>query len=309
MISVQKLNKSYAQQQVLHTLNFAIAKGECYGLLGPNGAGKSTTVGILCGMTNPDSGEVTLGTYSLPKQAPDAKKIIGLVPQEIALYQELSPEDNLLFWGGLYQLSKREIQEQSDYWLKRFGLYEKRTQKIKTFSGGMKRRVNIASALMHRPSILFMDEPTVGVDPQSRNLIYEVIQELKNSGMTILYTTHYMEEAERFCDRIGIIDKGHLIAEGTLNELRQAHGLQQQIILKGHGITTLHVEQLKKQWPDCSQQGEDTLSIATNDPNGDLSRLVISCHQAGIEIQHLEIVPVNLEMIFLHLTGKQLRDE
>ncbi|HNB82152.1 MAG TPA: ABC transporter ATP-binding protein, partial [Chitinophagaceae bacterium] len=221
MISVQKLNKSYAQQQVLHTLNFAIAKGECYGLLGPNGAGKSTTVGILCGMTNPDSGEVTLGTYSLPKQAPDAKKIIGLVPQEIALYQELSPEDNLLFWGGLYQLSKREIQEQSDYWLKRFGLYEKRTQKIKTFSGGMKRRVNIASALMHRPSILFMDEPTVGVDPQSRNLIYEVIQELKNSGMTILYTTHYMEEAERFCDRIGIIDKGHLIAEGTLNELRQ----------------------------------------------------------------------------------------
>ena len=222
MISVSNLSKKYDSQQALNGINFEIKEGEFFGLLGPNGAGKTTTISIMSTILEPSGGVVKIDGLDVASKSAECKRRIGVVPQEIALYNELSAYQNLLFWGSLYDVPKPELKKRIEEILKLFGLWDRKDDKVKTYSGGMKRRINIASALLHQPKVLFMDEPTVGIDPQSRNLIYEVIEKLHKDGMTIVYTTHYMEEAERFCDRIAIIDNGQIIAQGSLNELKKA---------------------------------------------------------------------------------------
>ncbi|MBI3511822.1 MAG: ABC transporter ATP-binding protein [Bacteroidetes bacterium] len=308
MIEVKDLKKSYGTQVALNGISFSIADGEFYGLLGPNGAGKTTTISIISTILDPDSGTIMINGMPLDKNKTACKKIIGVVPQEIALYDKLTALQNLEFWGSLYDVEKNLLNKRIDETLELLGLSDRKNDKVKDYSGGMKRRINIASALLHEPKILFMDEPTVGIDPQSRNLIFEVVEKLHKRGMTIVYTTHYMEEAERFCDRIGIIDKGEIIVQGTLKELRDFSKMKESILVRytnaGNGTEQKIKDHLK---------GEYTLSdgeiiFASNDLRSDLPRAINQCAEAGLELSHIDIQKVNLETIFLKLTGKQLRD-
>lgn len=308
MIKATGLKKTYSGHPALKGISFEIKKGEFYGLLGPNGAGKTTTIGILSTIIVPDEGEVEINGFNLKKQPERCKKSMGVVPQEIALYGQMTAYDNLMFWGSLYNVKKYVLKEKIDSVLKLFGLYDRRNDSINNYSGGMKRRINIASALLHSPEILFMDEPTVGIDPQSRNLIFEVIEKLHREGLTIVYTTHYMEEAERFCDRIGIIDNGLIIAQGTLNELKRSHTVKESIVINAGGISEEQLVKLRSSHDIPITVVDKTLVFQSDNIKNDLSKVIIKASEAGIDIQHIDIQKVNLESIFLGLTGKQLRD-
>jgi ABC-2 type transport system ATP-binding protein len=218
-IKVQNLVKQYGNFEAVKGISFSIKKGEIFGLLGPNGAGKSTVINMMCGYLQPTEGDITICGLSVKKQAPAIKYLIGIVPQELALYTDQTALENLHFFGEIYGLSARESKTRANEVLNFVGLYERRKDRAKIFSGGMQRRLNIAIALMHNPPFLLMDEPTVGVDPQSREHIFATIEELRTQGTTILYTTHYMEEAERLCQEIAIMDEGSIIASGTLSNL------------------------------------------------------------------------------------------
>jgi len=307
MISVSNLSKTYDAVQALKGISFDISQGEFFGLLGPNGAGKTTTISIMSTILEPDGGSVSIAGFDLKKNSTECKKTIGVVPQEIALYNELSAYDNLVFWGSLYDVPKVELIQRIDETLKLFGLYERRNDKVKTYSGGMKRRINIASALLHKPKILFMDEPTVGIDPQSRNLIFEVVEKLHQEGMTLVYTTHYMEEAERFCDRIGIIDNGEIIAQGTLDELKSLSKMKETIAVSFVNLSGDLFEKISSEWEGV-KRAEDTIHFSSADVKSDLSVIILKCNKVGLAISHIDIQKVNLETIFLSLTGKQLRD-
>lgn len=308
MIDVSNLKKSFGTIEALKGISFNIPQGECYGLLGPNGAGKTTTISILSTIIKPDEGEVNIAGYDLKKNPLDCKKNIGVVTQEIALYNELSANDNLLFWGGMYKVPLQELQNRLDETLDLLGLTDRKNDKVKTYSGGMKRRVNIASALLHRPKILFMDEPTAGIDPQSRNLIFEVVEKLHKEGMTIVYTTHYMEEAERLCNRIGIIDNGEIIAQGTLDELRTSGSMKESVVISYTNLTDESYNTIEKEWKDI-QRFEDKIHFYSINIQGDLSKIILMCNKFGLDMQHIDIQKINLETIFLSLTGKKLRDK
>lgn len=307
MISVSNLKKQYDSVPALKGISFNIKQGEFFGLLGPNGAGKTTTISIMSTILKPNEGSVTIAGFDLLKNPTECKKNIGVVPQEIALYNELSAYDNLMFWGSLYDVPKDELKLRIDETLKLFGLEDRKNDKIKTYSGGMKRRVNIASALLHKPKILFMDEPTVGIDPQSRNLIFEVVEKLHQEGMTIVYTTHYMEEAERFCDRIGIIDNGNIIAQGTLDELKSLSKMKETIVVSFLNLSDSLFTNISSKWENMIQV-EDSIHFYSSDIKKDLSVIILLCNEAGLSVTHIDIQKVNLETIFLNLTGKQLRD-
>jgi ABC-2 type transport system ATP-binding protein len=308
MINVSNLRKTFDTIEALKGISFNIPKGECYGLLGPNGAGKTTTISILSTLIEPNEGKVSIAEYDLKKNPLECKKNIGVVPQEIGLYNELSAYDNLLFWGGLYKVPKSELTKRIDESLKLLGLSDRKNDKVKTYSGGMKRRINIATALLHRPKILLMDEPTVGIDPQSRNLIFEVLEKLHKEGMTIVYTTHYMEEAERLCDRIGIIDNGEIIAQGTLDELRTSGSMKETVVISFTNLTDERYTTITKDWKDL-QRFDDTIHFYSMNIQGDLSKIILKCIEVGLDILHIDIKKINLETIFLSLTGKQLRDK
>jgi len=307
MIELKCLKKTYNQQEALKGISIAIDKGEFYGLLGPNGAGNTTTISIMSSILQPDSGEVMINGHNIYAHQNQTKQIIGVVPQEIALYNELSAYENLVFWGGMNLVPKKHLKQRITDVLNLLQLYDRRNDKVNNYSGGMKRRINIAAALLHQPSILFMDEPTVGIDPQSRNLIFEVIENLHQSGMTIVYTTHYMEEAERLCDRIGIIDNGKIIAEGTLAELKTNSKIKEAILITFHNLTENAIHELSSFWKDLSQL-EGQIFFYTTDLKSDLSKVILKCQQIGLDISNIEIQKANLESIFLSLTGKQLRD-
>jgi ABC-2 type transport system ATP-binding protein len=229
MLEVKDLHKAYGKLNAVAGISFRIAKGQTIGLLGPNGAGKTTAISIICGLTRPDSGSVLLDGKQVTHDADMLKLKVGLVPQDLALFDELSAWANLELFAGLYSLPPSTLNERGAAALTLVGLSDRRNAKVKTFSGGMKRRLNIAAALLHDPDLLLLDEPTVGVDPQSRNAIFENLEALKKQGKTLLYTTHYMEEAERLCDRIVIMDHGRVIADDTPNGLRRRFAQQQQI--------------------------------------------------------------------------------
>ena len=307
MISVSNLRKSYNSIEALKGISFNIKPGEFFGLLGPNGAGKTTTISIMSTILEPNEGSITIAGLDLKENPTECKKNIGVVPQEIALYDELSAYDNLLFWGSLYDVSKNILKSRINETLKLFGLFERKDDKVKTYSGGMKRRINIASALLHNPKILFMDEPTVGIDPQSRNLIFEVLEKLHTEGRTIVYTTHYMEEAERFCDKIGIIDNGEIIAQGTLDELKSLSNMKETILVTFTNLSESFFKEISLEWKELKLE-ESSIHFFSAEVEKDLSKIILKCNQVGLKISHIDVQKVNLETIFLSLTGKQLRD-
>jgi ABC-2 type transport system ATP-binding protein len=231
-VTVEKLHKNFNDHVAVKDISFSIYQGEIFGLLGPNGAGKTTTIRILSTVLKADRGEVTIGGYSVSHNADDVHRLIGVCPQELALYEDLSALDNLLFFGRMVGLSSSRARAQAMENLELMGLTERAKGKVKKFSGGMKRRINLAIALMGEPRLIFLDEPTVGIDPQSRNNIYETIESLRDRGMTVLYTTHYMEEAERLCDRVAIMDGGEIIAMDTPFNLKSQIGPPEQVTLE-----------------------------------------------------------------------------
>lgn len=307
MITVLDLHKRYGEHVALRGVGFSVPKGECYGLLGPNGAGKSTTISILSTILQPDGGQVRVAGHDLATEPLACKQAIGVVPQEIALYNDLSAWANLLFWGRLYGVPAAALRERAGELLRLFGLADRGHDLVGTYSGGMKRRINIAAALLHRPQVLLMDEPTVGIDPQSRNLIFEVVEQLHGEGLTIIYTTHYMEEAERLCDRIGIIDRGRIIAEGDLAGLKAASQLRETVAVAYAGDQEQVRQQAAAFWPEVHQDGEYTHFLTTGG-QGDLARIIQQSGERGMDIRSVEVRGVDLETIFLSLTGKQLRD-
>jgi len=240
-IEVQHLVKTFGKHEAVKDLSFTIGKGEIFGLLGPNGAGKSTTINMLCGYLVPTSGDTLIAGHSIAREPRRVKRMIGVVPQEIALYNDLNSLENLEFFGEIYGLPSKARKERAQALLHFVGLYDRRQEPVKKFSGGMQRRINLAIALMHRPAFLMMDEPTVGVDPQSREHIFEAIERLRDQGTTILYTTHYMEEAERLCNRIAIMDEGQIIALGTLEQLLAMRD-QYREVQRPHGLQELFIQ-------------------------------------------------------------------
>ncbi len=240
-VQVANLVKTFGKNEAVKGVSFTIGKGEIFGLLGPNGAGKSTTINMMCGYLEPTSGDAVIDGISVTKEPIQVKRIIGVVPQEIALYKDLNSMENLEFFGEIYGLPAKERKERSEELLHFVGLYEHRNEPIKAFSGGMQRRINMVIALIHRPNFLLMDEPTVGVDPQSRENIFNTIEQLRDQGTTILYTTHYMEEAERLCSHIAIMDEGRIIALGTLEELLAMRD-QTREVQRPHGLQELFIQ-------------------------------------------------------------------
>jgi linearmycin/streptolysin S transport system ATP-binding protein len=240
-IEVQQLVKSFGKHEAVKDISFTIGKSEIFGLLGPNGAGKSTTINMMCGYLEPTSGDTLIDGQSITREPRKVKRMIGVVPQEIALYNDLNSLENLEFFGEIYGLSSQERKERAQALLHFVGLYDRRKEPVKKFSGGMQRRINMAIALMHQPAFLMMDEPTVGVDPQSREHIFDTIEQLRDQGTTILYTTHYMEEAERLCNRIAIMDEGQIVAVGTLEQLLAMRD-QNREVQRPHGLQELFIQ-------------------------------------------------------------------
>jgi ABC-2 type transport system ATP-binding protein len=306
MIEVKNITKSYGKTQAVRGISFSIKDGECYGLLGPNGAGKSTTINMLSMLFPPDSGDIAIGGIPIGKTNTEIKNMLGIVPQEIALYEKFSAWENILFWGSIYGVTGKALHDKAESLLKWVGLYDRRKDAITEYSGGMKRRINIACALLHSPKVLLLDEPTVGVDPQSRNLIFELIQQLNKDGMTIIYTTHYMEEAEKLCNRIGIIDTGLIIAQGTLDELKTQSQVNDMIIVDC--TNTPDEKLLAEKLKTTVVVNENRVSVLSNDSKKDLTHIVTVCTDAGYEINRIDIQKGNLEGVFLKMTGKQLRD-
>jgi ABC-2 type transport system ATP-binding protein len=311
IVEANQLVKQYpgSPEPAVRGVSFAIQQGEIFGFLGPNGAGKTTTISMLSCLLKPTGGSATVAGFDLIRQSSEVKRRIGLVPQDLALYPTLSARDNLSFFGRIYGLKGSNLRQRVDEALKMVSLFDRAGDAVETFSGGMKRRVNIAAGLLHRPEVLFLDEPTVGVDPQSRNFIFENVESLNQDGLTVLYTTHYMEEAQRLCDRVAIIDQGQIIALDTPNALIES---------LGGGIIHLGVppempESLIAQVERLpSVQGvahaDNKLEITAQNAQHTLIGVIKVFNEADISITSLEILEPNLETVFLHLTGKRLRN-
>jgi ABC-2 type transport system ATP-binding protein len=314
IIQVKKLCKQYDPPQgvmAVKDVSFDIESGEILSLLGPNGAGKTTTISIMSGLLGPTSGEVLIAGHSIHADPIDAKRLIGVVPDEIALYSTITARENLAFWGKMYGLRGQKLQQRINAVLEIAGLTDRANEKVETFSGGMKRRLNIAVSLIHEPKIIFMDEPTVGIDPQSRRRILDTVIELNRQGLTVLYTTHYLEEAQELSNRVGIIDHGQLIAIGTQEELRKLVNNFDTIRLEvssqmSNEETAGALSQLPGVHRAYSENGH--IVLQTPDASLLLSSLVAQANRGGTSIKKLEIQESNLEAVFLHLTGRALRD-
>ena len=308
-IEVRNLKKSFGDLQAVADASFKAVSGEVLSLLGPNGAGKSTTISMLSGLLAPTEGDASIMGYSVTKEPEAAKKSLGVVPQDIALYHDLSARENLVLWGKMYGLRGTALKSRVDEVLEVIGLADRQKDHVGKFSGGMKRRVNIGVALLHKPDVIIMDEPTVGIDPQSRRHILDNVKELNKQGMTVLYTTHYMEEAAELSDHIAIMDMGKIIAYGTHNELIKMIGEQTRIDL------TLNTdgERVLSAWEATEGVSQiDSLdgkiTVLVDDSNRVLPHLFEEASKAGVRITSVDIQEPNLETVFLHLTGRALRD-
>lgn len=311
ILELKNITKRYDDKLVVDNINFSIGKGETFGLLGPNGAGKSTIISMICGLVKPDQGDVIIDGYSIIKSPTLAKKSIGVVPQDIALYESLSAIDNLKFWGTLYGLSGSLLKSRIDEALEITGLKDRSKDKIKNYSGGMKRRINIAAAFMHHPKLLIMDEPTVGIDPQSRNHILEFTKNLNEKyGTTVIYTSHYMEEVESLCNRLMILDEGKIIAGGTQDEIKRMISNEENIEINLTNYSNeiqLKLRALKNVSGINFKDGLLTVIINSSNKNGIQEIIDILIHN-NVKIQNLNVKVPNLETVFLKLTGKNLRD-
>ncbi len=308
-IEVRGLTKAFREVVAVAGISFEVKRGEVFSLLGPNGAGKSTAISIISGLLAPDSGDALVMGHSIIKESMAARRNLGVVPQEIALYNDMSARENLVFWGRMYGLSGSELGKRVDEMLAAVGLVERQKGRVGTYSGGMKRRVNIAAALLHRPQVVIMDEPTVGIDPQSRRHILDHVKELNRQGMSVLYTTHYMEEAEELSNRIAIMDKGKVIASGTRDELVRMVGEQARIDLAVSG----EPDKAAKAWQTVAGVSRTTVAegrveVLAADSDAVVPKLFESAAQAGFHISSVDIKEPNLETVFLSLTGRALRD-
>lgn len=281
MLRLKNLHKSFGDVVAVDGLTVEIGRGEVFGLLGPNGAGKTTTISLITGLLTPDEGTIEIDGAG-PISNPRARMALGVAPQALALYDDLSARENLEFFGQLYGLASGELRARTDAVLDAVGLAARQKDRAETFSGGMKRRLNLAVALLHDPPVLLLDEPTAGVDPQSRNNILDMVRAFKQAGKTVVYTTHYMEEAQKLCDRVGIIDKGRMLAIGSVDQLIHAHGGENAITVERAGV-------------------EDR--VLSRDPARDVARLL-----AAGDVDTLRIDRPDLEGVFLTLTGRSLRD-
>ena len=309
VLECRDLKKSYGDNAAVKGVGFYIAQGETYGLLGPNGAGKTTTISMVTGLLERDSGEVSVDGQPLTTTSVDAKRSIGLVPQDLAIYPDLTARENLTFFGKLYEMAGSDLKNRAAEVLEIIGLTDRADDRTDEFSGGMKRRLNIGLGLLHKPRLLLLDEPTVGVDPQSRNAILESVELLSGEGMAVLYTTHYMEEAERLCDRVGIIDLGEIKAEGTRRELVQLVGQHDRIRLQATGPCEAGVEALASM-AAVQEAGVRDGGIEMLVDNADhwLAEILAKVGGAGVTVTSVDVDEPNLESVFLHLTGRALRD-
>jgi ABC-2 type transport system ATP-binding protein len=312
ILNAQDLHKEFDKVKAVQGISFAVEKGEIFSLLGPNGAGKTTTISMLSCLLKPSQGDAIIDGHSVRKDPQRVKESIGVVPQEIALYPDLTARENLVFWGKMYGLSGAKLKERVDAVLKVADLTDRAKEKVETYSGGMKRRINIAVGLLHQPKLLFMDEPTVGIDPQSRRRILDTVLELNKQGLTVLYTTHYMEEAAELSNRIGIIDHGKLIAIGTQSELTKlVNEFDTVRIGVGSEISdpaglTAAIEKIAGVQQAALTEGN--LIVQTKNADAVLGDIVNQLSKAGIRVQSLRVDEPNLEAVFLHLTGRALRD-
>lgn len=309
VLVVEDLARSFSDLVAVDGVGFAISEGETYGLLGPNGAGKTTSISMIAGLLRPDRGRIEVLGRRMGAGALEAKSIVGLVPQELAIYPDLTAEENLRFFGRLYGMSGADLTKRIDEVLQTVGLDARRGDKTSEYSGGMKRRLNIAIGLLHRPQLLILDEPTVGVDPQSRNSILEAVEALADEGMSVLYTTHYMEEAERLCDRVGIIDEGRIVAEGTRRELVAQIGQMDRIELRGRDRIDVAAEAVRTvEGVREAAVSDSSLSVLVPEASSVLPALLAAAGSAGMTVTGVEVQEPDLEAVFLHLTGKALRD-
>ncbi|MEQ9823291.1 MAG: ABC transporter ATP-binding protein [Puniceicoccaceae bacterium] len=308
LLSIQQLCKRYGELRAVDDVSFEVRAGEIYGLLGPNGAGKTTTISLSCGLLKPDVGSVSVEGVSFWSDPHRARSRMGVVPQDLALYEELSGRENLEFWGRIAGLSMGDSRSRATELLEALSLADKARQAVKKYSGGMKRRINLGCALMHRPRLILLDEPTVGIDPQARANILEFIKKLVAEGVGILYTTHYLEEAESLCDRIGIIDHGRILAEGTLDELRTQTGFEQLFVIEGN-FEGLDPEQ----WSgfletfNLVQQSKRQMVVSTRtqmDPAAGLKQLLT----LPVQLENVTLKRPSLNDTFLKLTGRDLRE-
>jgi len=311
ILTTKDLRKSYGNLVAVKGISFSVLRGEIFSLLGPNGAGKTTTISMLSCLLEPTGGDAEIGGHSIKKDPMAVKRLIGIVPQELALYPPLTARQNLIFWGRMHGMGGKSLQERIEESLEQVGLQDRANDRVEKFSGGMKRRLNIAIGLIHKPELIFMDEPTVGIDPQSRRRILDMVKDLKAQGMTVLYTTHYMEEAAELSDRVGIIDQGELIALGSLRELTRFVGDQQTLRLD------FDEQPVQEEQVHLFQDVDGVTSVTTTDgqivltvaeAEAVLPEVMTTVHQIGLRIRSVNIEEPNLESVFLHLTGKVLRD-
>lgn len=310
MLQVTNLHKRFGEKEVVRGVSLAITAGESFGLLGPNGAGKSTTIAMISGLLAPTAGDIHIGGINIRQQPAAAKRLMGIVPQDIALYPTLSARENLAFFGALYRLSGKDLSRRIDEALEAVGLTDRQKDRIETFSGGMKRRINIAASLLHQPRLLIMDEPTVGIDPQSRNNILETVRRLNTEqGLTIVYTSHYMEEVESLCQRVAIMDHGQIIAAGTLDDVRNLAGRDTRIRLKlAEPVDDLVAEIAAVPGVRTAQPDGNAIVAQVGEPAEELPALLAAVSGRGRRLRGVEIEEPNLESVFLHLTGRALRD-
>lgn len=309
IIEVKDLVKKYKDKTAVNGVSFQIKEGEIFGILGPNGAGKSTTINTILGLLKVTSGKVTILGEDTAKNFKKVKSQIGYVPQDFALFMQLSALDNVTYWAKIYGYRGEELKTRVKEALEFTGLWERRKDTAETFSGGMKRRLNIACGIVHKPKILFLDEPTAGVDPQSRNNILKAVRTLNKQGTTVIYTSHYMEEIEAICSRVAIVDYGKIIAEGTIEGLIDAHTKEHTIIMELEKKSSKAEKIVKETAGVLSvEQEEEKYLIKTRKEEGIFNQLIEQLIQNSIHIRSMEVKKPNLETVFLELTGKQLRE-
>lgn len=308
MLKIEHLSKSFDSIKAVDDISFDIIKGEIFGFLGPNGAGKTTAISMISGLLKPDSGKIFIDSLDLDRDLRKIKKIMGVVPQEMAFYEELSAKENLYFWGKLQGLGKKTLEERIQYYLKETGLLGRENDALKKYSGGMKRRINLIIGLIHQPKLLLLDEPTIGIDIQTKLNIYEIIKEASSRQTTILYTTHNLKEAEELCHRIAIIDKGKILAIGTLEELIHIVGEKDIVLISGK-FSIDQGRQIISTFGDASvislKEGKIVLSLEASQK---IPFLLEEFFKKGITIDDISIKEPNLESVFLKLTGRELRE-
>jgi len=309
MIKVEHLRKMYGEATAVEDASFTAHVGEIFGLLGPNGAGKTTTIGCISGLLTPSAGRVLVDSHDVVREGTAARRSLGVVPQELAMYDDLSAVENLEYWGGAQGLRGAELKQRIARVLELTGLQDRAKEAVKRYSGGMKRRLNFACGLVHKPKILLLDEPTVGVDPQSRVRLLELVREEAKSGTCVLYTTHYMEEAESLCDRLAIMDHGKIIAQGTLTELRAMVGERDLLRFTGTWNTeAVHKALTQLDGVEIVQVGEGAAAISMPNASGRLPSIFAALSSAGADIRGTILTQPSLESLFIKLTGKELRE-